>query len=187
MDADRGRFWTLDGFGGTVRVPSSLHKYMFVIDDPVNLMDPTGESPLVTTVIALEIQASLRKTEAQTKLAVSSRTAFNVTTKLPRQFRLLKTARGYERHHIIEQRLLRSNPNLNRYFGGNPNNMPAVHMQIGEHHAVTARWANALPRKFPGGPVPQYTVEEIMIAAEKVYFDMPAVLSATLRYLASVL
>jgi RHS repeat-associated protein len=37
-----GRFWTMDSFEGRNRDPLSLHKYVFVEDNPVNKIDPTG-------------------------------------------------------------------------------------------------------------------------------------------------
>jgi RHS repeat-associated protein len=37
-----GRFWTRDSFEGRNRDPLSLHKYVYVEDNPVNKIDPTG-------------------------------------------------------------------------------------------------------------------------------------------------
>jgi RHS repeat-associated protein len=41
---DRGRFTSMDPFGGWVEDPLSIHKYLYVHADPVNLFDPLGLS-----------------------------------------------------------------------------------------------------------------------------------------------
>jgi RHS repeat-associated protein len=38
----RGRFLTSDPFAGTIDVPLTLHKYLYVGADPVNFIDPSG-------------------------------------------------------------------------------------------------------------------------------------------------
>lgn len=38
----RGRFLTLDKFDGLLTKPKTLHKYLYVGSDPVNLIDPSG-------------------------------------------------------------------------------------------------------------------------------------------------
>ena len=42
----RGRFLTMDPFAGFVDDPDSLHKYLYVGNDPVNLMDPSGQAEM---------------------------------------------------------------------------------------------------------------------------------------------
>jgi|GEM_PF-2818018 len=37
-----GRFWTRDTFEGVLSEPRTLHKYLYAENDPVNLIDPTG-------------------------------------------------------------------------------------------------------------------------------------------------
>jgi len=39
-----GRFWTMDTHAGNNQDPLSLHKYLYGADDPVNNIDPSGES-----------------------------------------------------------------------------------------------------------------------------------------------
>jgi RHS repeat-associated protein len=43
-DPDRGRFTSMDPHPGELDEPLSLHKYLYVHADPVNLIDPTGLS-----------------------------------------------------------------------------------------------------------------------------------------------
>ncbi|HLX69591.1 MAG TPA: LamG-like jellyroll fold domain-containing protein [Verrucomicrobiae bacterium] len=42
LDQNTGRFWTMDSFEGNNEDPSSLHKYVYAEDNPINLIDPTG-------------------------------------------------------------------------------------------------------------------------------------------------
>src|SRR6185437_14350604 len=43
-DQGRGRFWTMDTLEGDIQSPLSLHKYVYVSDNPVSFTDPTGKS-----------------------------------------------------------------------------------------------------------------------------------------------
>ena len=42
LNPNTGRFWTMDSYEGDNGDPSSLHKYLFVADNPVNGVDPSG-------------------------------------------------------------------------------------------------------------------------------------------------
>ncbi|MGH9462125.1 MAG: RHS repeat-associated core domain-containing protein, partial [Vicinamibacteria bacterium] len=42
MDSSAGRFVSVDPFPGVVAEPSTLHRYSYARQDPVNLTDPTG-------------------------------------------------------------------------------------------------------------------------------------------------
>jgi RHS repeat-associated protein len=42
MNPATGRFWTRDSFEGRTQDPQSLHKYLYVKSDPINLTDPSG-------------------------------------------------------------------------------------------------------------------------------------------------
>lgn len=58
-DESRGRFWSLDtheAFGGD---PLALHKYLYAKNDPVNLLDPSGNQTDIETVEALDISVSV--------------------------------------------------------------------------------------------------------------------------------
>jgi RHS repeat-associated protein len=45
-DPNQGRFTSIDPFGGFVDEPLSIHKYLYVHADPVNLIDPEGLAAL---------------------------------------------------------------------------------------------------------------------------------------------
>jgi hypothetical protein len=42
MNADSGRFWTMDTYQGNQQEPASLHKYLYCEANPVNNSDPSG-------------------------------------------------------------------------------------------------------------------------------------------------
>jgi RHS repeat-associated protein len=42
--AEVGRFITMDQFMGSIYDPSSLHKYLYCVNDPINRIDPSGYS-----------------------------------------------------------------------------------------------------------------------------------------------
>lgn len=42
MQANTGRFWGMDRMKGDIAVPITLHKYMFVYNNPINYQDPLG-------------------------------------------------------------------------------------------------------------------------------------------------
>ena len=45
-----GRFVTMDTFAGRNRDPYSLHKYLYAHANPINMSDPSGQSPLLEQV-----------------------------------------------------------------------------------------------------------------------------------------
>jgi RHS repeat-associated protein len=57
---DTGRFWTQDSFEGFGSDPTSLHKYTYCGNNPVNCLDPSGNTPLSSQVIATAISTTVR-------------------------------------------------------------------------------------------------------------------------------
>ena len=50
-----GRFLSRDPLGGKVKMPASLHKYLYANGDPVNLSDPMGRESMIGYAIGLEL------------------------------------------------------------------------------------------------------------------------------------
>ncbi len=46
-----GRFLTVDPFPGYLELPATLHPYSYVLSDPLNLTDPSGENPIVVGIL----------------------------------------------------------------------------------------------------------------------------------------
>jgi lysozyme len=59
MDPAAARFATLDPLDGRLRQPSTLHKYSYVASDPLNKLDPTGESFFVAGIAATLVVAAI--------------------------------------------------------------------------------------------------------------------------------
>ena len=58
MSPEDGRFVSRDPFGGAVQDPRSLHRYSYVANDPLNLIDPGGEE-ILTILAGLAIFTAL--------------------------------------------------------------------------------------------------------------------------------
>ena len=53
---DIGRFWSMDTFEGTQSDPLSLHKYIYVANNPVNIVDPSGhDGNILSTQTSISI------------------------------------------------------------------------------------------------------------------------------------
>jgi RHS repeat-associated protein len=55
-----GRFWSMDGFEGYGSDPSSLHKYTYCGNSPVNACDPSGHATIPELSIATGLWATAR-------------------------------------------------------------------------------------------------------------------------------
>jgi RHS repeat-associated protein len=58
-DPRSGRFTQLDPFAGNVQDPLSLHKYLYVHGDPVNMIDPSGLFSIASTLSVGGIQNTI--------------------------------------------------------------------------------------------------------------------------------
>jgi len=59
MDNNIGRFTTMDGFDGVNEDPSSIHKYRFVSNDPINRVDPSGYFDMIGASMAVAMYGNL--------------------------------------------------------------------------------------------------------------------------------
>jgi RHS repeat-associated protein len=59
LSTNTGRFWNLDSYEGQARAPSSLHKYLYASNDPIDRVDPTGNQDLVSELGAESIATTL--------------------------------------------------------------------------------------------------------------------------------
>jgi RHS repeat-associated protein len=59
LDPSTGRFLTMDPVAGNIYDPASLHKYLYVHDDPVNNLDPSGLFSIGELAINMAIGAVL--------------------------------------------------------------------------------------------------------------------------------
>ncbi|MDZ4384162.1 MAG: RHS repeat-associated core domain-containing protein, partial [Nitrospirota bacterium] len=55
MDPQTGRFTSMDPFAGSPFDPMSLHKYVYALNNPVNITDPSGEFSMMSISISIAI------------------------------------------------------------------------------------------------------------------------------------
>ena len=51
LDMEAGRFLSIDSLGLDLNVPNSIHRYVYVFNDPIDHWDPTGQQTLVNFVV----------------------------------------------------------------------------------------------------------------------------------------
>jgi RHS repeat-associated protein len=59
LNADSGRFWTMDSYEGSGSDPMSLHKYLYAHVNPVMLSDPSGHMALSSVMATFSVVAKL--------------------------------------------------------------------------------------------------------------------------------
>ena len=73
-DQRQGRFWTADTNEGDLFDAATLHKYLYVADNPVSLVDPSGlEFDLGSTLGAINISEQMDVATAKAEQAVGRR------------------------------------------------------------------------------------------------------------------
>jgi hypothetical protein len=64
LNPNTGRFQTMDSFEGSQPDPLSLHKYLYAHCDPINRVDPSGNTDLIETISTTGIQVTLQTANA---------------------------------------------------------------------------------------------------------------------------
>src|SRR5438045_3753731 len=62
LNANDGRFWTMDGFEGQLEDPLSLHRYLYCHGNPISGVDPSGNSLVGDVLVAVGIAVTLHTT-----------------------------------------------------------------------------------------------------------------------------
>jgi RHS repeat-associated protein len=71
-DQRQGRFWSMDRYEGRSEDPTTLHKYAYTGNEPVNRRDPSGRDfDLATTLNNLQVQATLFVQNTAARFAVA--------------------------------------------------------------------------------------------------------------------
>lgn len=65
-----GVFTAIDPVRGGFKEPLTLHPYLYCINDPINILDPTGESPLLDLLWSSKISRTLRGAMAGVSMRV---------------------------------------------------------------------------------------------------------------------
>lgn len=64
LNVTSGRFWTMDTDEGIDEFPGSLHKYLYVESDPVNMFDPTGNDDIAELGASFAISSTTNSLSA---------------------------------------------------------------------------------------------------------------------------
>ena len=143
MDPSAGRFLSQDPLDGTLEQPRTLHRYVYAGNDPVNATDPTGEFEfsIAGLSVSINIQGNLRSIQGGVGQATLQRVRQQLARFSVDAVKALQKVRqaGQQTHHLIEQRLWRANPTLQRILKS-VDDMPGVNLTAAEHQVYTNLW-----------------------------------------------
>jgi len=193
-DLGTGRFTALDPFDGIPARPATLNKYAYAGNDPVNGVDPSGKIGI--GLASFSFGGLFSSNLQQQRIIVAGGQVYRANAALRRiavgsvkQLKALKNggqgiwkdAKGVneEIHHLIEQRLWRDSPQLQRLFKS-ADDIPGAVLKSGEHQIYTNRWLSFFARRGSKAYKSNLTIDEIIEAAFEVYKDQPAMLKAIL-------
>jgi len=72
LNTNTGRFWSMDTYEGDLRIPISLHKYVYVSANPANDLDPSGQQDEIEELGAESIADTLNSIDTQIGLGVQN-------------------------------------------------------------------------------------------------------------------
>ncbi|HVG08307.1 MAG TPA: fibronectin type III domain-containing protein [Thermoanaerobaculia bacterium] len=180
LDTSTGRFVSVDPVEGVAEQPQTLARYAYALNDPIDLTDPSGEFEfsIGSLSVSINIQGNLRSISGiQGRAALQSvRSQLGRLGLRVKDLKKLRNA-GEQTHHLIEQRLWRASPKLQRIFRS-VDDIPGVNLKPAEHQLFTNAWLRAFPRSNMARHVAEPSLEAIMAAAEEIYAAHPALLKA---------
>lgn len=179
LDPRSGRFLGIDFIEGFPDQPRSRHVYDYAWDDPVNRSDPSGliSFGIAGLSISINIQGNLRASSGVASQAALNTVRNRILAISVRPYSQVQRVAGREVHHLIEQRLWRSNPMLQRIFT-RVNDIPSVSLTPAQHQAFTNAWRAAFPYSNQAGHVAAPTLEQIIAAAQTIYAGQPVYFQA---------
>ena len=87
--------------------------------------------------------------------------------------------KGTQIHHLIEQRLWKQNPVLQKLFR-RLDDIPGVRLPREVHQGLTNAWRQFFPRVNQAGHIAKPTLDQIISAANQIYAQHPELLKAIL-------
>lgn len=64
LNPNTGRFQTMDSYEGNSTEPASLHKYLYCQADPVNRIDPSGNTDFIQNIVTMGMQVGMQTVNA---------------------------------------------------------------------------------------------------------------------------
>jgi RHS repeat-associated protein len=174
LEPQSGRFLGIDFIEGFADQPRGRHLYDYAWDDPVNRRDPSGliSFGIAGLSISINIQGNLRASSGVASQAALNTVRNRILSISIRPYSQVQRVAGREVHHLIEQRLWRSNPALQRIFT-KVHDIPSVSLTPAQHQAFTNAWRAAFPYSNQAGHVAAPTLEQIIAAAQTIYAGQP--------------
>jgi RHS repeat-associated protein len=83
-DAQSGRFMSRDPNAANIKIPATLHKYLYAQGDPVNGVDPTGRAELFENALLDETTPSALRTVVTVKRVIAGGLIFAAIDELLR-------------------------------------------------------------------------------------------------------
>lgn len=93
LDVRNGRFWGMDPFNEQSRDPATLHRYLFVRQDPINRIDPSGK--LDFDLQSLQTAGAAFTTLARTAAPVLQNVAGSIYLNLYRVPEIVEAGNNY--------------------------------------------------------------------------------------------
>ncbi|HEX6164895.1 MAG TPA: RHS repeat-associated core domain-containing protein, partial [Vicinamibacterales bacterium] len=179
MNPAGGGFLSIDPVDGVIEQPRTLNRYHYAVNDPVNYVDPTGEFgfSIGSISINITISANIRSISVTGGAATLNALRGQLSQLGVYSVRALQAMRtaGQQTHHLIEQRLWRANPALQKIWQ-HVDDMPGVNLTPAQHQVFTNAWRAAFPYSNQAGHIANPTLQQIMAAADKIYANHPALL-----------
>ena len=114
LNANSGRFWGADTYEGEIAEPGSLHRYLYANSDPVEMIDPSGNSPLGELLGAMNFSQLLDRMATvravQTFRRITGKLC-SIAAKLVMPYNKMTDTLGkltpFQKHHIFKDASMR--------------------------------------------------------------------------------
>ncbi len=173
MNPEIGRFVTVDPFEGVTHTPKTLHKYIYVLNNPLSYSDPSGEyfMNLIEIGVVLDIQSDARKKEGTIKVKSGNKVIRELSCGLGAAY-LKRETKELVGHHSYQKSM-----------GGNKK-QDLVYID-GEAHKMIHALQNLFMKNSPGmgnayiskgawdiaftqNPLEQYAVAQVLYEVAKL-------------------
>ena len=181
---DLGRFWNMDIYEGSQSDSLTLHKYLYAHCDPVNRIDPSGNTDFslaslqsaIGYAVGLAANVGFRVAPLANKVTIVLYESISGSTVIGGAG--LLAGGKLEKHHLVEKRFA----DTLRVAEGD---IPSIALTVEEHAKYTSRWLAEIGRKNMDVPITtkNATIDNIWEAAQEVYHDASELLDFVKTFL----
>ncbi len=204
------RFLSRDTYEGTLTDPLSQNPYLYARGNPTVYVDPSGrffigisEITMVMDLASFRVTHISKSTKAYVpyigraaEIALNSGHSVRALRAMrrgnPGLFKRLSQAKGanLQIHHVLEKRFFESREvqKMLQKLGKDIDDVPGMTLTAERHQIITNRWKEVFPRKnMTNHPnykkVQDITIEDLINAIDKIYYDDPLQKQSLLRFL----